>query len=485
MALGLGALAAFGHAPYGMWPITLFVLALVPWLLREVQGARAAGSIGWALGTGYFMHALVWIVEPFLVDIGRHGWMAPFALVFLAAGMALYWASAFVGAQALGRTETGRGLALIVTWSLAELARAYLLTGFPWGGIAQIWIGSPVAATLAWIGPHGLTLLSLALTIGSGLALRDRRMLALAIVPLVVMGAAALAPRAVVEPGDHTVRLVQPNAPQHQKWDPEMIPVFFQRQIDFTSAGPRPDLIVWPETSVPVLLEYAGSAFGQMAEAASGTPLVAGVQRSDGARAYNSLVHMDAAGRITAIYDKHHLVPFGEYIPGGNFAAGLGLRGFAAQEGDGYSAGPGPQVMDFGPLGLAAPLICYEAVFPQDVGATPVRGDFLLQITNDAWFGEYIGPYQHLAQARMRAIEQGLPMVRVANTGISAMIDPNGEIVAELPLGQAGYVDAVLPPPLPPTPYAKSGDWPMIAGLLAAFTGLCGLRLRVGMRNSD
>lgn len=485
IAAGLGVLAAFGLAPYGIWPLTLLSLAIVPWLLRDLDGMRAAGWIGWALATGYFAHALAWIVEPFLVDIARHGWMAPFALLFLAGGLALFWAAAFAGAWVLGRSDTGRALILIVTLSLAELARAYVLTGFPWAGLAQIWVGTPVAAALAWIGPHGLAFCTLALALCAGCAWRDRRALALAGLSLGVIGAAALAPSGMAEPGTYSVRLVQPNAPQRQKWDPDMMPVFFQRQIDFTAAAPRPDLIVWPETAVPTLLEWAGPAFQAIAEAADGTPVAVGIQRSEGPRAYNSLVHLDGAGRIAGIYDKHHLVPFGEYVPGGDVASSLGLRGFAAREGDGYSAGPGPQVMEFGPLGRAVPLICYEAVFPQDVGGAPLRGDFLLQITNDAWFGKYIGPYQHLAQARMRAIEQGLPMVRVANTGISAMIDPKGEMIAEIPLGQAGYVDATLPRPLPPTIYSRTGDWPALAVLIAALLAIWLDHRRSGTRNSD
>jgi apolipoprotein N-acyltransferase len=264
------------------------------------------------------------------------------------------------------------------------------------------------------------------------------------------------------------VRLVQPNAPQHQKWDPAWAPIFFQRQIEASAAAPRPDLIVWPEAAVPVLLEDAGPAFDAIAAAAGGVPVALGIQRRDRARIYNSLVVLDETGAVGDLYDKHHLVPFGEYFPLGDLAAGFGLYGFAAREGDGYSAGPGPALVDLPGLGRALPLICYEAVFARDVNRAPGRPDLLLQVTNDAWFGTRIGPYQHLAQARMRAVEQGLPMVRVANTGISAMIDPLGRITAMLPLGEAGHVDAALPAPLPPTLYARTGDLALFALLLVA-----------------
>ncbi|MEP3330532.1 apolipoprotein N-acyltransferase [Sedimentitalea sp.] len=472
LAACLGALAALGLAPYGFWPITLVALALVPWLLQGIDSPRRAAWIGWAFATGYFAHALIWIVEPFLVDVARHGWMAPFALVFLSGGLALFWALAFWLATRMAKSPAMRIWLLITALSLAEFARAYVLTGFPWAGLAQIWVGTDVALSLAWIGPQGLGVLTLIVSLLPGYALvsgettRARLLCGVPLLALLLVGFALTQAVPETHPSTGTVRIIQPNAPQHQKWDPEMMPVFFERQIGFTAEAPRPDLIVWPETAVPVLLGYAAPAFEQMTVAAAGTPMTVGIQRTDGARAYNSLVYLDGNGEVAAVYDKHHLVPFGEYFPGGDFAARLGLRGFAAQEGDGYSAGPGPVLLDFGELGKALPLICYEAVFPDDVSGAAGRAAFLLQVTNDAWFGQYVGPYQHLAQAQMRAVEQGLPMVRAANTGVSAMIDPWGRITDSLPLGEAGYVDAPLPAPLPITLYARSGDWPVLCLLL-------------------
>lgn len=472
LAACFGALAALGLAPYGFWPITLVALALVPWLLQGIDSPRRAAWIGWAFATGYFAHALIWIVEPFLVDVARHGWMAPFALVFLSGGLALFWALAFWLATRMAKSPAMRIWLLITALSLAEFARAYVLTGFPWAGLAQIWMGTDVALSLAWIGPQGLGVLTLIVSLLPGYALvsggttRARLLCGVPLLAFLLAGFALAQAVPETHPTTGTVRIIQPNAPQHQKWDPEMMPVFFERQIDFTAEAPQPDLIVWPETAVPVLLRYAGPAFEQMSVAAAGTPMAVGIQRTDGARAYNSLAHLDSNGEVAAVYDKHHLVPFGEYFPGGDFAARLGLRGFAAQEGDGYSAGPGPVLLDFGALGKGLPLICYEAVFPDDVSGAAGRAAFLLQVTNDAWFGQYVGPYQHLAQAQMRAVEQGLPMVRAANTGVSAMIDPWGRITDSLPLGEAGYVDAPLPAPLPITLYARSGDWPVLCLLL-------------------
>lgn len=476
LPLGLGMLAALGLAPFFLWYLTLAALALLVPLFLAAPTRRASALIGWIFGLGYFGFGLIWIVEPFLVDVARHGWMAPFALAFLAGGLALFWAAAFWIAAVPRQSAFWRVVLLICTWTLAEFARAYVLTGFPWAGFAQVWANSPAAMLLAWIGPQGMGVATLAVGLSAGLAVarvRLARPVFAAVAGVFVAAiAAAVAGAPDVSNTGKTVRVVQPNAPQQQKWDPDMMPVFFDRLIGFTGQSPRPDLIVWPETAVPTLLEWAGPAFEAIAAAANGTPVALGIQRREGSRSYNSLVYLDGAGQVAAIYDKHHLVPFGEYFPGGDLAAGLGLRGFAARDGDGYSAGPGPQVVDFGAMGRALPLICYEAVFPQDVTGTPQRPEFLLQVTNDAWFGRYIGPYQHLAQARMRAIEQGLPLVRAANTGVSAVIDPLGRTIASLPLGEAGFVDAALAAPLPPTVYSRTGDLPVLLAIVALGFGV-------------
>jgi apolipoprotein N-acyltransferase len=481
----LGALGAFGLAPWGLWQISLVVLALVPALFLSASSTRQAALIGWAFGGGWFAHGLIWIVEPFLVDVARFGWMAPFAIGLMAAGGGAFWAVAFAGAHRFGRGESGRIMALILTWSLIEFARAYLFTGFPWAALAQIWPDSDAALLLAWFGPHGLALVTLLVTLLPGLAVITSGPALIRLASLVPAAGLAVASLSLAQARpdtvpitDKTIRMVQPNAPQNQKWDPAYMPVFFQRQIGFTSAGERPDLIVWPETAVPTLLNYATPVFETITEAAAGVPVVLGIQRTEEERYYNSLVYLDENGQVAARYDKQHLVPFGEYIPFGDLAAKFGLRGFAAQEGDGFSAGPGPVVLDLGAMGTALPLICYEAVFPQDIARAQERPDYLLQITNDAWFGTASGPYQHLAQARMRAIEQGLPMIRAANTGVSAMIDPWGRITKQLPLGQAGYIDAALPLPLAPTLYARTGDTPVFLLLLAATFGLWGLQSR-------
>ncbi len=485
-----GALAGLGQVPFSVVPAALLGLALACILMMAAPSVRAAAATGWAVGTGYFAVTLFWIVEPFMVDVARHGWMAPFALVFLAAGLALFWGAAFTGARLLAPDGALRqALAFAVLLTLAELARAYVLTGFPWALPGYVWTETAQRGWASVVGSHGLTFLTLGLSALIALVLAAaprplawRRIAAAAAGFAIFLGVGPLLlPPPVVAGADRPViRLVQPNAPQQEKWDPDKARMFVERQIGFTAApaARRPDLVVWPETAIPYLLEQAGPVLVDISAAAEGVPVVLGVQRRAAGLAYNSLAVIEAGGAIGAIYDKHHLVPFGEYIPMGQLARLVGLRSFAARDGYGYSPGPGPQVLDLGPLGTALPLICYEAIFPQDVSAAPVRPDFLLQITNDAWFGEFAGPFQHLAQARMRAVEQNLPMVRVANTGVSAMIDPGGRVLAEIPLGQAGFVDVALPEAGAPTPYARTGDWAVLAALLALIGALAAMRPR-------
>ena len=470
-ALGLGGIFALGQPPFDLWwaaaPALVAILLLV---LRDSRAGSAAWT-GWLFGVGYFAVSMHWIVEPFAVDAATTGWMAPFALAGLAAGLALLWAAAFWA----GRRMSPGPFGITLCWASVELARAYILTGFPWGLVGYVWAQTPVAQWHAIIGPHGVTLVTLLLAASAAWAISARLFPALFVTVLVsVNGFIAgmfLYPGSLDRTG-FTVRLIQPNAPQHQKWDPAYIPTFFNRQVDFTAQLPKPDLIVWPETAVPNLLDHAGPAFEIIAEAAAGTPVVLGIQREEDGRYYNSLVRLDRTGEVSDLYDKHHLVPFGEYMPAASFFARFNILGLAARAEAGYSSGPGPALLDLGALGQALPLICYEAVFPQDVNGAPARPDLLLQLTNDAWFGTYAGPQQHLAQARLRAIEQRLPMIRVANTGISAMIDPAGNIVDSLPLGRAGFIDVPLPPPLRPSLYSRTGDWLALAALLVAFATL-------------
>lgn len=471
LAFGLGALAALGQAPLGFWWATLAATAGLIWLLGRVPDARGAFLTGLFAGAGHFAVALNWIVEPFLIDIARHGWMAPFAVVLLSFGLGLFWA----GAAVLGRLAARPALGFVLAFVALEWLRGVIFTGFPWAMAGHVWIGTPVDQLAALAGPSALSLLTLTLAM---LAVQGRgRGLALAAVLLAAawgFGAWRLA-QPLPAPREGVVRLVQPNAAQSLKWDQALADMHLGRLLDLTAEGRPADLTLWPETAVPYMLEYAPSVAGMVVTASDGRPVAVGIQREEAGRFYNSIRVLEGDGQESARYDKAHLVPFGEYIPFGDLAYDwFGLRAFAAQAGNTYSAGPGVRVMDLGRFGKVLPLICYEAIFPREVNAAPERADWMLQATNDAWFGIWTGPFQHFAQARLRAVEQGLPLLRVANTGVTAVIDARGRVVDSLPFGEMGALDARIPGALPPTPYAHWGDGPMallLAGLaLAAMT---------------
>jgi apolipoprotein N-acyltransferase len=468
LAIGTGVVMGLGMAPYDLWYLGFLGYVLACWLfLAAPRGLYVIGT-GWAVGLGYFGFSLGWIIEPFFVDAKATGWMAPFALFGMGGGMAIFWAMAFwLAAHAKKRPL----LALVIAWTGAELARAYVFTGFPWAMVSYLWVSVSPVQWVSLIGPHGLTLLTLSVAAIFAAALHNKgaRLLPLvlgstALLSLFVIGW-ALTPQPQDMAERPVVRLIQPNAPQHQKWDPAHIPTFFQRQLAYTAADPQgdqPALIIWPETAIPNLLHRAGDMLGTITHAAGQAPVIVGVQRYEAGQYFNSLVLMGADGDLLDVYDKHHLVPFGEYMPAAELFKRWNIAGLAQRAEGGYSAGTGPAVLNVPGLGKALPLICYEAVLPQDVHAAPERADVLLQITNDAWFGQWSGPYQHLAQARIRAVEQGLPMIRVANTGVSAMIDGAGRVMGQIPLGQTGFIDLALPAPLRETLYSRTGDLPIL-----------------------
>lgn len=470
----LGAFAGLGQAPTDLWFVTVLAFAGVFAIYPMAVSARQSAFHLWAFGFGYFVFSLRWIIEPFLVDIARHGWMAPFALFLMGAGAALFWAVAgWLAARAAPRSVLMLALLLVGV----EALRALILTGFPWALIGHIWVPTHLGQLAAFGGPHLLSFVTVLAAFCLASLVDRARVIGLVGLGSLVAIAFVLRPGPIPGPGPDlpVIRLVQPNAPQHQKWDPAFRDVFLNRMIRLTGEGDVPDLVVWPETAVPYLLNQIDDDLRLLSDAARGAPLVFGIQRRDQERrAYNSLVVLGQGGAIKSIYDKRHLVPFGEYMPGARFLGRLGAAGLARNLGTGFA--PGAQV---GPLtvpgiGPAVPLICYEGIFAEEISYGSDRPRLLLLITNDAWFGKAAGPRQHLAQARLRAIEQGLPMVRVANTGISAMIDGKGRITASLPLGVDGAIDARLPAALPVTVYSRVGDWPLLGlmGLLALFCHL-------------
>lgn len=465
LALAAGGAAALGQVPWSVWPLGLAGFAVGLWLVATAPGARSGWWCGWAFGAGHFFVALHWITEPFQVDAARDGWMAPFAWGLMAAGLALFWGLA--GAVA-AHAPRARLLAAVLALGAAEWARSVVLSGFPWALPGHLWLGHAPEQLAALGGAGALSLLTLGAAALLATGLRGAAGAAALVAAAFAFGHWQAGQPVPAPPGP-VIRLVQPNADQSLKWQPEHAGTFFRRHLDLSAVppdGPAPDLIVWPETAVPFLLEEPWDGLERMVAAAGATPVAFGVQRTEGLRGYNSLAVLgrDALGapQVLAVYDKHHLVPFGEFIPGGDLAADwLSIPSFAPKEGYGYSPGTGPALLDLGPgLGRVLPLICYEAVFAYFPRAVD-RPAWMLQVTNDAWFGDRSGPFQHLALNRLRSIETGLPLVRVANTGVSAVVDARGRITASLALNVQGHLDAALPAALPPTPYARFGGWPV------------------------
>ncbi len=462
LAFVMGAALGLVQAPWS-FPLAFFAaLPVIFWLHSGAERQRRAAAVGWFAGLGYFGLTLSWIVEPFLVAIARHGWMAPFALFFMAAGLALFWAAAFWIAP------RGRIFTLILLWSMVELARSYVFTGFPWGLIGYGWVETPIIQVTSVIGVHGVGFLTMA-----AVALASRRQVvgiasgALILVVMWGFGSFQLFQPVALRADGFTVRIVQPNVEQKLKWLPEFQHVFFQRHLDLSAAEGSPDIVIWPEAAVPFLPEERPDILQEISTALNGAEVIFGARRRDADdNWFNRLVLLGGDGVLQDNYDKHHLVPFGEYIPAQALLSKIGL---SALTGRGWTPGEGPKVISKGDTPPFLPLICYEAIFPSHASVRGARADWIVQVTNDAWFGKFSGPYQHLAKARVRAIEQGLPMARSANTGVSAMIDPYGRVVDAIPLGQMGIIDVTLPTALPKTLYSRYEDWP-IAGLLLLLT---------------
>jgi apolipoprotein N-acyltransferase len=481
-AFGFGGLAALALPPLGFLPGLLGFAGLVH-LLQGAERRRQAALLGWCFGFGHFVAGLYWIAIAFFADAERFGALAVPAVLLLCAYLALYPALAgLLAGLRRWHQPSVAALALALAWTLGEWLRANVLWGFPWNLVGYAWIELlPVAQLAALTGVYGLSLLAV---LAGGLPatlLTDqpgRWRAPLAGVVLVALIAAGGAWRlAGAEPDfveGATLRLVQGNVAQHHKWDPARRAEWFERHLSL-SADPsgRATVVIWPESATPYQLETDAEARRYIAEAVPpGGLVITGGERfdleSDPPRAWNSLFALDQAGAIRARYDKHQLVPFGEFLPWRSVLAALGLEKVTAGTFD-FLPGPGPQTLDLPGLPPVSPLICYEVIFTGAVLDPAARPAWLLNITNDAWFGRSSGPYQHLAMARLRTIEEGLPLVRSANTGISAVIDPWGRVLERLPLNQTGTLESGLPQPLAaPPPYARLG----LAAVLLVALGL-------------
>jgi apolipoprotein N-acyltransferase len=494
-AFGLGVVAALALPPVNFWPALLGFAGLLD-LLRRAPGPRGAFALGWAFGFGHCLAGLYWIAIAFFADAERFGALAVPAVLLLCAGLALYPAlAALLATVYRWRSLTAAALALAVSWILAEFLRSHLFGGFPWNLIGYAFAGSAGLRQLAAVtGVWGLSLLAVAAgALPAGLlepgTRRDWRpaLGAGLLLALSWLGGALRLSDAPPEPlTDLRLRLVQGNIAQHHKWQPELRARWFQSYLELSS---RPAesvrAVIWPESATPYPLDREPEARRLIARVVPrGGLLLTGGERfdleSEPPRAWNSLFAVDQTGRILAVYDKHDLVPFGEFLPFRPVLSRLGLEKLTQGTVD-FQPGPGRETLKLPGLPPFSPLICYEAIFPGRVVDPGARPDWLLNVTNDAWFGDSSGPYQHFAMARFRAIEEGLPLVRAANTGISAVVDPFGRVRARLDLDVTGVLDAGLPPPLPvPPPFARFGLWPLVVlvGVTAVVIAIVEIRAR-------
>jgi apolipoprotein N-acyltransferase len=480
-ALGFGALSAAALPPVHAIPV---LLVAVPGLLALLDGAPTAMTAarrGWWFGLGHHVLGLYWVTEAILFEAARFWWLVPLAVPALAAALAVFIAVACAVAR-LAPRGWRRVLALAGAWVLTDLARQFVVTGFPWNPWGSVWeipgtIGDVLIQPAAWVSVHGLTLATLLLAAVPVLSRRWQIGGAALLAAWIAVGLLRLHETAPPPTGLNVV-LVQGNVAQGQKFDQALAVRIFEKYLALSEqgrkqAGDGPVVVIWPETAFPALLAIDERARQAIEQATGGAPtLVGSVRFDDQQRPRNSLFVVIDGGAIGGIYDKWHLVPFGEYIPDW-----LPLP-IMVMPGGGFASGPGPRTLHVPGLPPFGALICYEAIFPGRIVDRNDRPAWLVNVTNDAWFGNSTGPRQHLAAARMRAVEEGLPLLRAANTGISAAFDSRGHELARLGMQQTGVLVVALPGPLAETPFARFGLWlPGLAGAVALGTGLLAGRI--------
>lgn len=471
VALILGAFVSVSQPPVHFVPALLVSFTGLVWLLDGTTSWRSAFGIGWLFGAGHFAAGLYWVSEALLVDASRFSWLIPFTVLGMSLGLGLFIGIMALFARLFWKPGISRIFVLAAMWTLFEVLRGFLFTGFPWNPVGNVWvIVDSVLQGASWVGVYGLSLVTVFAAAAFALMAGDQSMrhahlyAASGLVLLMMFSIAGFVRLDIKAASFHDgplIRLVQPNISQRDKWRPELITANFQRHLRLSESagGTQPKFIIWPETAVSTgflsntevqtLLSKILPAEGMLISGALR------LKRSLGRpiQAFNSLILVDSTGEMQILYDKHHLVPFGEYVP---FKSILNIRKITAGNLD-FSPGQGLATLRLQGLSPFSPLICYEAIFPGAVAARDDRPDWLLNVTNDAWFGLSAGPHQHFASARMRAVEEGLPLVRVANTGISGVVDAHGRVVTTLALGLEGTIDVTLPRPVPPTVFSRFG----------------------------
>jgi apolipoprotein N-acyltransferase len=491
IALIAGALSALAMAPFNAWPILFLTIPIAVWLIDgagagRLGGIPAAALSGWWFGFGYFVAGLYWVGYAFLVDADTFAWLLPFAVMGLPALLALFMAFGFALARLIWTADAFRILALAGALTVSEWLRGHILTGFPWNTLGYA-LTEPLALaqTASLVGLWGLTFIAVCVFASPATLIDDRQLtrrpwlaLALSLCILAAMGVYG-AIRLANEPTQFVdkvkLRLMQPNLQQDVKFNYAARQMVMEKYLSLSdrATGPQSSgvrdatILIWPESAFPFFLAREADAMAQIAGLLpQGTVLVTGAIRppdqpagTQVTRAYNSIYVIDHDGTILSIYDKLHLVPFGEYLPFQSAMEKLGFVQITKMRG-GFIPGDRRRTMALPNAPRMLPLICYEAIFPGDIVPRDDRPGWIINLTNDGWFGISTGPYQHLQQARLRAIEEGLPVVRAANTGISAVIDPLGRIVARLDLGSEGVLDSALPKPLPNTAFSRVQDVP-------------------------
>jgi apolipoprotein N-acyltransferase len=496
LAVLAGVIAAFAQPPWGFVP-GLLGYGLMFVLADRAATRRQAFARSWQVGVAYFIVSLWWLAEPFQVDAKDQGWMAPFAVLFTAMFMALFWGAAGSAYRALKGRSPLRVLLFAAALSAFEWLRGHILTGFPWDLPGASWMaGGAMSQIASVVGIYGLTWLTIAAAAALFVIAERRAGLATAAVAILVVaglftfGAARLA-RPFPTPTGPLIRIVQADVRQETKYDKDAFASIVDRYVRLTArpAALRPDIVIWPEGAIPAAFDdyLAPDTWTYRAIAGALTPgqtlILGGYRYGQGARDTASIYNTQAVVlrtanglKMEAIYDKYRLVPFGEFMPLDSLASKLGIKALV-HVGDGFSAGPRPAPLAIPGLPTMQPLICYEALYSGFTRAgalrSQLRAAWIVNISNDAWFGTGIGPRQHLNLASYRAIEEGLPMVRATPTGISGVIDARGRLIPGEFLGEGamGVIDARLPPALKPTLFDVWGDGAFFAMLLASLMG--------------
>jgi apolipoprotein N-acyltransferase len=515
IAFAAGALSALAMAPFNFWPILFVTFPTLVWLIDgsgtgRGRGLRSAAATGWWFGFGYFLAGLYWVGYAFLVDAPTFGWLLPIAVLGLPAGLAIFIAFGTALARLLWTRGAMRILALGVALTTSEWLRGHLLTGFPWNAFGYALTAPLVLAQgAALIGIWGLTFVAVVAGASPATLVDDRAEtrwpwlpLALSIAVLVGIGGfgavrLARTPTRFVDGVE--LRIMQPNLQQDVKFNYAAKQKVMDRYIALSeraSGMQQTDtrdttILIWPESAFPFFLAREPDALSQITQLLGGrTLLITGAVRLGepfnpaNPTVYNSIYVIDHDGSIVSIYNKVHLVPFGEYLPFQRFLEAIGLQQLTKLPG-GFSAGDRRRPISVPGAPPALPLICYEAIFPDELMPDGLRPDWMVNVTNDGWFGISSGPYQHLQEARVRAVEQGLPMVRAANTGISAVIDPLGRIVDSLALGTEGLLTTRLPRPVGSPVYARVGDVPAAMILAIALLAVIRRRLQPNTSRSE